>query len=136
MTGILKGRVLTALAAVLMAAAGAGAVGVAAREPLRLPEAEGEFSARAPGPGVAESVARAREAERLGDVTAALAWYRKAAARDPRILDRSAPGFLGEPFEVQVRAWIRGLKEGRLAAGPTALPDASYLFRRMYGGCG
>ena len=139
MTG-LSGKRLTAVGAALIALAAAAAVRVA------VPVAAGTAgrptaSAAAGGaPGATQSaadhVALARSAETRGDVAAALAHYRAAVASDPRCVDRRSPEFLGEAFEAKLGRWLSGMRSGRLAAGPAALEDASFLFRRMYGGCG
>jgi len=89
-----------------------------------------------PAPPVGARVALALSAETRGDVPSALAHYRAAVSSDPRCVDRRSPGFLGEAFEGKLRRWLSGLKSGRIAAGPAALSDASFIFRRMYGGCG
>ena len=127
------------LAFVLAAGALAGALGVAVSGDLRLPP--GELSARgavpAPDPAaVSAEVAMARDAETAGNVAAALAHYRAAAVLDPRIVDTRSRDFLGPAFEVRLKGWIAGLKAGKVPGGGKALSDASFLFRRMYGGCG
>ncbi len=131
----LSGKNLTILALVLAALATAAAIGVAVSGDLR---GTGEG---ATGPGGEEvpagrHLAMAGAADSSGDVTTALAHYRVAVAVKPQLVDRRSPEFLGVVFEEKVKAWISGLKSGKIQAGPTALPDASYLFRRMYGGCG
>ncbi len=134
--GALEGRKLTVMALLLAAAAAAGAGRVGA---------VGHFSVPVTGEAACapEDVARslsllvqAREAERRGEVAGALSRYRAAVAADPRLADRKDPRFLGPSFERRLNEWIAGLKGGRIPAGTSALPDASYLFRRMYGGCG
>jgi hypothetical protein len=129
----LSGRGLTLFSLLLAAAAAAGAVRVAADGRFALPATA---VSGVPGPSAAESLALAREADRRGDVDAALSQYRKAVVADPSLADRLSPSFLGSSFEAQLKGRIEGLKSGRLKAGPSALPDASFLFRRMYGGCG
>ena len=130
---------LPALAVILAAASLAGALGVAASGDLRLPSAE--FSVQGAGAGTnpaaaSEEVARALEAESAGNVAAALAHYRAAALLNPRVVDPRSPDFIGRAFEVRLKGWIAGLKAGKVAGGGKALSDASFLFRRMYGGCG
>lgn len=131
----LSGRNLTFLALALAALAAASAVHVAVSGDLRV---AGEGAA---GPGekavyAGRHLALAGAADSSGDVTSALAHYRAAVAGRPQLVDRRSPEFLGAEFEEKVKAWISGLKNGKIQAGQTALPDASYLFRRMYGGCG
>lgn len=135
---ILSGKRLTRLSALLAAASLAGAVGVAATGELRLPPAadpaRGGEAAADPARVHAE-VALAREAERTGDIPAALAHYRAAALLDPRLVDPRSPAFLGPSFE----AWLktRIAEQRKAGTGPSqARSDAAYLFRRMYGGCG
>ena len=129
----LSGKRLTALGAALIALAAAAAVRVGASGGIA-------WTATASGTGAALSagdhVALALSAEKRGDLAAALSHYRAAVSRDPRCVDRRSPGFLGEAFEAKLRKWIAGMKSGRIAAGPAALSDASFIFRRMYGGCG
>ena len=130
---------LTVLAAFLAAASLAGALGVAASGDLRLPAAEVavQGSVTVPDrPAATAQVALARDAETAGDVAAALAHYRAAALLDPRIVDSRSPEFLGPAFEGRLKGWIAGLKSGNVPGGGKALSDASFLFRRMYGGCG
>jgi hypothetical protein len=131
----LSGRNLTVLALALAALAAASAVRVAVSGDLRV---AGEGAA---GPGeeavsAGRRLALAGAADSSGDVTAAIAHYRAAVAGRPQLVDRRSPEFLGAWFEEKVKSWVSGLKSGKIRAGPTALPDASYLFRRMYGGCG
>ncbi|MDA8121873.1 MAG: hypothetical protein M0Z38_04810 [Deltaproteobacteria bacterium] len=132
---ILSGRNLTVLALALAALAAASAVRVAVSGDLRV---AGEGAAGPAGEAVSAGrrLVLAGAAESSGDVTAALAHYRAAVAVEPRLVERGSPEFLGTEFEDKVNAWISGLKGGKIRGGPTALPDASYLFRRMYGGCG
>ena len=130
---------LTVLAFVLAAGALAGAIGVAVSGDLRLPAAE--ISAQGTGAGpdpvaVAREVALARDAEAAGEVGSALSRYRAAALLDPRIVDPRSREFLGPAFEARLKGWIAGLKAGTVPGGGKALSDASFLFRRMYGGCG
>lgn len=140
--GFLSGKRLTVLGAALIALAGAAAVRVAVSGsfPGSGTKAAAPGTAAAAGTGTALSagdhVALAFSAEKAGDVTAALSHYRAAVSADPRCVDRRSPGFLGEAFEGKLRKWIAGIKSGRIAAGPEALSDASFIFRRMYGGCG
>jgi len=136
---ILSGRRLTFLAVLLVAAALAGALGVAATGDLRLPAAEAARpgDAGAPDPaGASAEVALAKEAESGGDVAAALAHYRAAALLDPRVVDPRSPEFLGPTFESRLKGWIAAQKKGESAGGARARSDAAFLFRRMYGGCG
>lgn len=133
---MLRGRSLTLGSLLLAAAALVGAGRVAAVGRFDLPPS-GEAACSAADAERARSLsAKAREAEARGDVGAALAAYRAAVAADGRLADRNDPRFLGAAFERRLNGWIAGLKDGRIRAGSTALPDASYLFRRMYGGCG
>ncbi len=139
----LSGKRLTVLGAALIALAAAAAVRVGASGGLlgtAAPAAPGVVAAPAAGAGEALSagghVALALSAETRGDLAAALAHYRAAVAADPRCVDRRSPGFLGEAFEEKLKGWIAGMKSGRIAAGPEAQDDASFIFRRMYGGCG
>ncbi|MBM2828131.1 MAG: hypothetical protein HW408_663 [Actinobacteria bacterium] len=128
----LTGKRLTALGVVLIALAAAAAVFVAvSADPLEVREA-----GLPDGPSADEHLSRARAAEIKGDVTEALVHYREAVMRRPRIVDRRSPEFLGADFEVKVRTWISELRKGGISAAPAALRDASFLFRRMYGGCG
>lgn len=131
----LYGRNLTVLALALAALAAASAVRVAVSGDLRV---AGEGAAGPAGEAVSAGrrLVLAGAAESSGNVTAALAHYRAAVAVEPMLVERGSPEFLGMEFEDKVNAWISGLKSGKIRAGPTALPDASYLFRRMYGGCG
>ena len=128
----LSGKRLTALAVALIGLAAAAAVGVAVTADPR----EGRETGSPAGLSADEHLSRARAAEQNGDVTEALVHYREAVRRRPRIVDRRSPEFLGADFEGKVRTWVAELRNGGISAGPTALPDASYLFRRMYGGCG
>lgn len=129
---LLTGKRLTALCLVLMALAAASAVVVAVSADRRDVRETGPlawFSAE-------EHLSQAKAAELKGDVTEALLHYREAVMQRPRIVDRRSPEFLGADFESKVMAWITELRKGGISAGPTALHDASFLFRRMYGGCG
>jgi len=130
---VLSGKRLTVLGAALIALAAAAAMRVGVSGVVA-------WTATAAGTGAALSagdhVALALSAEKRGDLAAALSHYRAAVSRDPRCVDRRSPGFLGEAFEAKLRKWIAGMKSGRIAAGPAALSDASFIFRRMYGGCG
>lgn len=155
--GFLSGKRLTVLGAALIAVAAAAAVRVAVSGAFRgagPPAPRGTAAAPGPravagpeeagraaaGPGAALSAADhvglAVSAEKRGELAAALAHYRAAVSADPRCVDRRSPGFLGEAFEEKLKVWIAGMKGGRIAAGPAALEDASFIFRRMYGGCG
>jgi hypothetical protein len=129
---------LTYLAVLLAAASVAGAVGVAATGDLRLPPAVDarQGDAAPPDPARIEAgIALAGEAERRGDVAAALAHYRAASLLDPRVVDPRSPVFLGPGFEARLKSWIAAQKKGGVG-DPQARSDAAYLFRRMYGGCG
>ena len=135
----LPGRRLPVLAVSLAAASIAGALGVAVSGDLRLPPGELSAQGAAPAPdpaAVSAEVAMARDAENAGNVPAALAHYRAAAVLDPRIVDTRSRDFLGPAFEGRLKGWIAGLKAGKVPGGGKALSDASFLFRRMYGGCG
>lgn len=137
--GDMPGGRLTVLAFVLAAGALAGAIGVAVSGDLRLPPGELSAQGAAPAPdpaAVSAEVAMARDAENAGNVAAALAHYRAAALLDPRIVDTRSRDFLGPAFEGRLKGWIAGLKAGKVPGGGKALSDASFLFRRMYGGCG
>lgn len=140
--GFMSGKRLTILGAALIALAGAAAVRVAVSGGItgRGTPAAGPGTAAVAGTGAALSagdhVALASSAEKRGDVAAALSHYRAAVSRDPRCVDRRSPGYLGEAFEEKLGKWIAGMKSGKIAAGPAALSDASFIFRRMYGGCG
>ncbi len=143
--GFLSGKRLTVLGAALIALAAVAAVRVAISDGLRRTAApaprESVPGTSSPGErGAVLSadghVALALSAEKSGDLAAALAHYRAAVAADPRCVDRRSPGFLGEVFEEKLKGWISGMKSGRIAAGPAARDDASFIFRRMYGGCG
>jgi hypothetical protein len=132
----LQGRGLTVLASLLAAAALAGAAGIASVGRFAVPAA-GEAACSADDAARAAAlVAAARDAEARGDVAGALSGYRAAVAADTRLADRKDPRFLGAAFERRLNEWIAGLKSGRIPAGTSAHSDASYLFRRMYGGCG
>jgi hypothetical protein len=136
---IFSGTRLTYLAVLLSAASVAGAVGVAATGDLRLPKAVDarQGDAAAPDPARLEAeIALAGEAERHGDVAAALAHYRAASLLDPRVVDPRSPVFLGPAFEARLKGWIDAQKKGGSAGDARARSDAAYLFRRMYGGCG
>lgn len=128
----LSGKRLTALAVALICLAAAAAAGVA----VTADPWEGRETASPAGLSADEHLSRARAAEQKGDVTEALAHYREAVRQRPRMVDRRSQEFLGADFEGKLRTWVSVLRNGGISAGPTALPDASYLFRRMYGGCG
>jgi hypothetical protein len=134
---IFSGTRLTVLAVLLVAASLAGAVGVAATGDLGLPPVDArQGDAAPPDPARLEAeIALAGEAERHGDVAAALAHYRAASLLDPRVVDPRSPVFLGPAFEARLKEWIAAQKKGG-AGGSRARSDAAYLFRRMYGGCG
>lgn len=131
-----QGKRLTALATALLLMAAAAAIRLAAGGALaefrRPPGSAPESGARAIG----EQLAAARTAEESGDIAAALAHYRAAASLDPLCVDRNSSRFLGPEFEAKIRRWVSDLRGGRMAAEPGAVRDVSYLFRRMYGGCG
>ena len=130
----LSGKRLTVVGAALIALAAAAAVRVGVSGGI----AATATPASAPGAALSagDHVGLALSAEKRGDVAAALSHYRAAVSRDPRCVDRRSPGYLGEAFEAKLKKWIAGMKSGRIAAGPAALSDASFIFRRMYGGCG
>ncbi len=140
--GFLSGKRLTVLGAALIALAGAAAVRVAVSGGLGWTGTRASAPGTAAVPGAREAlsagdhVALALSAEKSGDVATALSHYRAAVSADPRCVDRRSPGFLGDIFENKLRKWIAGMKSGRIAGGPEALSDASFIFRRMYGGCG
>lgn len=136
MADLLEGRKLTCAAAALMALAAVAAVRLGVSGTFSPPRREGPAAARQGEARAGEFVVMAKDAEERGDVAAALSFYRKAVTQRPLLVDRRSPDFLGEAFEARLKGWIARLRRGELAAGPTALPDASYLFRRMYGGCG
>jgi len=124
------------MACALLLVAAAAAVRISMSGELRLPAA---LEANDTGPGrasIGEHLSSARAAETRGDIEGALSQYRAAAFLDPLCLDRTSARFLGPAFEEKVRRWSADLRSGRLKAGPAAVRDASYLFRRMYGGCG
>lgn len=133
----LSGRRLTAATAALIAAAGIAAVRVAAsgdlapRERPAAKEREEDARRRA-----ADLVVLARKAQAEGDVAGALARFRAAVALRPQLADRGSPEFLGAAFEEQLKGWIAGMRKGAVVAPAAAFDDASYLFRRIYGGCG
>jgi hypothetical protein len=136
---IFSGTGLTYLSVFLAAASLAGVLGVAATGDLRLPAAGVDAKGGVTAPdraAVASRVAMARDAESAGNVAEALSRYREAALLDPRIVDPRTPEFLGPDFEGRLKGWIAGLKSGKVPGGGKALSDASFLFRRMYGGCG
>lgn len=134
------GKPLSWLAALLLGASAAGAVGIAATADLRIPPPADPpaFSAADPADrsAAAAELAAARAAEAAGDVARALSRYRAAAERDPRVMDTRSPSFPGPAFEENLKGWIAGLKSGKIPGGPRAAEDAAVLFRRMYGGCG
>lgn len=135
---IFTGRGLTYLAVLLATACVVGALGIAATGDLRLPSPVDARPGDAgkPDPArVSAEIALAGEAERRGDVAAALAHYRAAALVDPRIVDPRSPAFLGPGFESRLKGWIAAQNNGG-AGSAQARSDAAYLFRRMYGGCG
>ncbi len=130
------GRKLTCAAAALMALAAVAAVRLGVTGAFSPPGRDVAAASREGEARAGEFVLMARDAEKRGDVAAALSFYRQAVTRRPLLVDRRSPDYLGDAFEARLKVWIAGLRRGDLAAGPTALPDASYLFRRMYGGCG
>ena len=134
---ILSGRRLTILADLLAAVSLAGAAALAVTGDLRFPPAvDAQRGDAAADPArVAAEIALAVEAERHGDVAAALAHYRAAALLDPRVVDPRSPVFLGPAFEARLKQWIAAQKNAG-SGGAQARSDAAYLFRRMYGGCG
>jgi hypothetical protein len=133
---VLQGKGLTVLASLLAAGALAGAAGVASVGHFAVP-LSGEAACTADDAArAAAMLSAAHDSEGRGDVAGALSAYRAAVAADARLADRKDPRFLGEAFERRLNEWIAGLKSGRIPAGTSAQSDASYLFRRMYGGCG
>lgn len=155
----LSGKRLFALGAALIAVAGVAVVRVALSGDLRRAgtDVKSPAAAVAAGKGTsvdaavvpgsqgaegmgalstADHVALALSAEKRGDVAAALSHYRAAVDADPGCVDSRSPGFLGGEFEVKLKGWIAGIRSGRIAAGRAAMDDASFIFRRMYGGCG
>jgi len=132
----LGGRRLTALGCALLLAATAAAMRIALSGELRRPVAAEATAAGPEGVSIGEHLANARAAEARGDVAAALSHYRAAASLDPLCVDRTSSRFLGADFEEKIRRWSADLRGGRLRASAEAVRDASYLFRRMYGGCG
>lgn len=135
MTALLSGRRLTALGLALISAAAVAAVRVALSGDLRPAEA-GASAEDGATTAVDDLVGRARSAESRGDVAEALARYRAAVSLRPQLADRRSAEFLGPRFEANLKGWVAGLKSGRIAGNAKALGDASYLFRRVYGGCG
>ncbi len=131
-----SGRMLTGLALLLGVAALVAAGRVAAVGNFAVP-VTGETACAPEDANRAQTLlGQAHEAESRGDVAGALSLYRAAVAADPRLADRKDPRYLGPSFERRLNDWIAGLKGGRIKEKASALPDASYLFRRMYGGCG
>lgn len=133
---MLSGKRLTAIASALMLLAAAAAVRLAVSGDFRRSPVAEEAGRETAGPSIGEHLASALAAEKSGDVATALAHYRAAASLDPLCIERSSPRFLGAQFEEKIRRWAADLRGGRMKAGPAAIRDASYLFRRMYGGCG
>lgn len=132
----MQGKGLTLFSLLLAAAALAAAGRVAAVGNFALP-VSGEAACTAADAERAQALlGQARAAEGRGDVAAALSGYRAAVAADSRLADRNDARYLGVSFERRLNEWIAGLKAGRIPSGSSALSDASYLFRRMYGGCG
>jgi hypothetical protein len=135
---ILSGKRMKPLAILLAALSAAGAVVVAATGDLRAPRHADERpgGAERPDPARASAeIALAAQAERAGDVAAALARYRAASRLDPRLVDPRSPVFLGPGFEASLKRWIAAMNAAG-AGDAQARSDAAYLFRRMYGGCG
>jgi hypothetical protein len=132
----LSGRKLTSLGGALLLIAAAAAVRVAVLEEMIPPAVSARPVIGVPVPSVTEHAAAALAAEKDGNVGAALSYYRAAAALDPGCVDRLSPTFLGPVFEEKLKSWVAEMRSGRIAAGPSAMRDAAYLFRRMYGGCG
>lgn len=133
--GFLSGKRLTALGLALIAVAAAAAVRVALSGDLR-PAERARVEAGGAAARADELLARARAAEGKGDVAGALSRYRMAVSLRPQLVDRRSSEYLGAAFETSLTRWVAGLRDGTIPAGPAALGDASYLFRRMYGGCG
>ncbi len=134
--GILSGSRLRLLTVALMAVAAAAAVRVAVSSNPRRAIAPGTPAGLAADAASREHVEKAVAAEREGNIAAAVAHYRAAVSLDPRCVDRRSTAFLGPAFEKKVKTWVDGMKSGRIAGGPAALSDASFIFRRLYGGCG
>lgn len=133
---MLSGKRLTAIASALMLLAAAAAVRLAVTGDSGAPPVASAAGGGPAGPSIDEHLATARAAEEGGDVATALAHYRAAASLDPLCVDRRSATFLGPRFEENLRRWSADLRGGRMKADPQAVRDASYLFRRMYGGCG
>ena len=133
---MLSGKRLTAIASALMLLAAAAAVRLAITGDPGAPPMASAAGGGPSGPSIDEHLASARAAEKGGDVATALSHYRAAASLDPLCVDRNSSRFLGPEFEAKIRRWVSDLRGGRMAAEPGAVRDVSYLFRRMYGGCG
>jgi len=133
---------LTAWALALLAAAGAVRLALSGDLAPAVAFAPGEAPRNA-GPGDGARRARAaalveagRRAQARGDLAGALACFREAVLLDGRLAERGAPGALGPAFEEDVRRWVKAIRAGTLAVPPAAAEDASFLFRRLFGGCG
>ncbi|GAB4369990.1 MAG: hypothetical protein Kow00128_16680 [Deltaproteobacteria bacterium] len=133
---MISGKRLTAIASALMLLAAGGAVRLLLSGALRPAPAPAVVEGGESASSIDAHLAAARAAETRGDVAGALAHYREAASLDPLCVDRNSSRFLGPGFEEKLRRWSADLRSGRMKAAPAALRDASYLFRRMYGGCG
>ncbi|RMG57051.1 MAG: hypothetical protein D6713_10360 [Deltaproteobacteria bacterium] len=83
--------------------------------------------------GVEETLRKAASAESSGNLSLAVNLYRKAIEEKPTLCDPKAPDFLGEEFEEKVDAWV---KEFRARGMKEAYRDASYIYRKLHGGCG
>ncbi len=132
--GILSGRTLSALSLALIVAAAGAAIRVGMSGRLR--GADGHEAPGVSRRSAEDSLARAAEARRAGNVAAALSFYREAVEKRPALVDRSSPEFLGPAFEASLNGWVSALRSRRHRADPSVLEDASFLFRRMNGGCG
>lgn len=133
---ILSGKSLSALAAALALMAAAAAVRIGLSGDLGVPRSLSAAPARGEVLSAEAHLAMARDAERKGRIALALSCYRKAADLKPGLVDKRSSEFLGPGFERNLKEWASALKARRFSAGPAAMEDASYLFRRMYGGCG
>lgn len=133
---MVSGKRLTAIASALMLLAAGGAVRLALSGALRPSPSQAAMQGGEFASSIGAHLAAAEAAEQGGDIAGALSHYRAAASLDPLCVDRTSSRFLGPNFEEKLRRWSADLRGGRLKAGPAALRDASYLFRRMYGGCG
>ncbi len=81
-------------------------------------------------------VSLAKEYEEKGDISRALSFYRKAIEIKPTLCDPRSRDYLGENFEKKIDRWIKELKGGDGEGSKKALKDASFIFRKLHGGCG